>query len=156
MSKSYNMPAWRVAYKAGNPRLVSELAHMKTYLDYGTFAPLQIAAAWALTNGDAIASELRDLYRGRATALVDGLHRAGWTTAAEPSGTMFVLAQLPPGLREKGSMAAVINLIEHAHVAAAPGVGFGPGGEGYIRFALIEDPPRIAEACDRIGRWLKR
>lgn len=156
MSKSYNMPGWRVAYMAGNPRLVSALAHMKTYLDYGTFAPLQIAAAWALTNGDAIASELRDLYRGRATALVDGLHRAGWTTVAEPSGTMFVWAELPPGLREKGSMAAVIDLIQHAHVAAAPGVGFGPGGEGYLRFALIEDPPRIAEACDRIGRWLKR
>lgn len=156
MSKSYNMPGWRVAYMAGNARLVSALAHMKTYLDYGTFAPLQIAAAWALTNGDAIASELRDLYRGRATALVDGLHRAGWTTITEPSGTMFVWAELPPGLREKGSMAAVINLIEHAHVAAAPGVGFGPGGEGYLRFALIEDPPRIAEACERIGRWLKR
>ena len=156
MSKSYNMPGWRVAYMAGNPRLVAALAHMKTYLDYGTFAPLQIAAAWALTNGDAIASELRDLYRGRATALVDGLHRAGWTTAAEPSGTMFVWAELPPGLREKGSMAAVIDLIEQAHVAAAPGVGFGPGGEGYLRFALIEDPPRINEACDRIGRWLKR
>ena len=156
MSKSYNMPGWRVAYMAGNPRLVAALAHMKTYLDYGTFAPLQIAAAWALTNGDAIATELRDLYRGRATALVDGLHRAGWTTVAEPSGTMFVWAELPPGLREKGSMAAVINLIEQAHVAAAPGVGFGPGGEGYLRFALIEDPPRINEACDRIGRWLKR
>lgn len=156
MSKSYNMPGWRVAYMAGNPRLVAALAHMKTYLDYGTFAPLQIAAAWALTHGDAIASELRDLYRGRATALVDGLHRAGWTNVAEPSGTMFVWAELPPAMREKGSMAAVIDMIEKAHVATAPGVGFGPGGEGYLRFALIEDPPRISEACDRIARWLKR
>jgi len=155
MSKSYNMPGWRVAYMAGNRRLVAALGHMKTYLDYGTFAPLQIAAAWALTNGDQIASELRDLYRSRATALVDGLHRAGWTTVAEPSGTMFVWAELPPRLREKGSMAAVIDLIQKAHVAAAPGVGFGPGGEGYLRFALIEDPPRINEACERIARWLK-
>ncbi len=155
MSKSYSMPGWRVAFMAGNRRMISALAHMKTYLDYGTFAPLQYAAAWALTNGDHIASELRDLYRGRATALVDGLHRAGWTTVAEPSGTMFVWCELPPGKREKGSMAAVTDLIERAHVAAAPGVGFGPGGEGYLRFALIEDPPRIVEACERIGRWLK-
>ena len=155
MSKSYNMPGWRVAYMVGNRRMISALAHMKTYLDYGTFAPLQYASAWALTHGDKIASELRDLYRTRATALVDGLHQAGWTTVAEPSGTMFVWAELPPGLREKGSQAATTDLIERAHVAAAPGVGFGAGGEGYLRFALIEDPPRIAEACQRIGRWLK-
>jgi alanine-synthesizing transaminase len=154
MSKSYNMPGWRVAYMVGNQRMISALAHMKTYLDYGTFAPLQYASAWALTHGDRIASDLRDLYRARATALVDGLHKAGWPVD-EPSGTMFVWAQLPPHLREKGSMAAVTDLIERAHVAAAPGVGFGAGGEGYLRFALIEDPPRIAEACDRIARWLK-
>lgn len=155
MSKSYSMPGWRVAYMAGNKRMISALAHMKTYLDYGTFAPLQIASAWALTNGDQIASELRDLYRSRATALVDGLHRAGWSTVAEPSGTMFVWCELPPNMREKGSRAAVTDLIERAHVAAAPGVGFGPGGEGHMRFALIEDPPRITEACERIERWLK-
>lgn len=155
MSKSYSMPGWRVAFMAGNRRMINALAHMKTYLDYGTFAPLQYAAAWALTNADNVASELRDLYRGRATALVDGLTRAGWPNVAEPSGTMFVWAELPPGKREQGSMAAVIDLIEKAHVAAAPGVGFGAGGEGYLRFALIEDPPRIAEACERIGRWLK-
>jgi alanine-synthesizing transaminase len=155
MSKSYNMPGWRVAYMAGNQRMISALAHMKTYLDYGTFAPLQYAAAWALTNCDHIATELRDMYRARATALVDGLRRAGWSTVAEPSGTMFVWAQLPPDLLAKGSMAAATDLIQRAHVAAAPGVGFGPGGEGHLRFALIEDPPRIAEACERIGRWLK-
>jgi alanine-synthesizing transaminase len=155
MSKSYSMPGWRVAYMAGNRRLISALAHMKTYLDYGTFAPLQYASVWALTNGDHIASELRDLYRSRATALVDGLRRAGWSTVAEPSGTMFVWAELPPGLIEQGSLAAATDLIERAHVASAPGVGFGPGGEGHLRFALIEDPPRIAEACERIGRWLK-
>ena len=155
MSKSYSMPGWRVAFMAGNRRMINALAHMKTYLDYGTFAPLQYAAAWALTNGDSIASELRDLYRARATALVDGLTKAGWPNVAEPSGTMFVWAELPPGKREKGSMAAVTDLIEKAHVAAAPGIGFGEGGEGYLRFALIEDPPRIAEACDRIARWLK-
>jgi alanine-synthesizing transaminase len=155
MSKSYNMPGWRVAYMAGNQRMISALAHMKTYLDYGTFAPLQYASAWALTNGDHIASELRDLYRGRATTLVDGLHAVGWSNVAEPSGTMFVWCELPAAWRAKGSMAAVTDLIERAHVAASPGVGFGPGGEGYLRFALIEDPPRIAEACQRIKRWLQ-
>jgi alanine-synthesizing transaminase len=154
MSKSYSMPGWRVAYMVGSERVISALGHMKTYLDYGTFAPLQHAAAWALRNGDHIASELRDLYRTRASALVEGLHEAGWTTVAEPSGTMFVWAELPQPWRERGSMAAVTNLIERAHVAASPGIGFGPGGEGYLRFALIEDPPRIAEACERIARWL--
>jgi alanine-synthesizing transaminase len=155
MSKSYNMPGWRVAYMAGNKRMINALSHMKTYLDYGTFAPLQYASAWALTNGDQIASDLRELYRGRATALVEGLKGAGWPNVAEPEGTMFIWAELPKGLREKGSMAAVTDLIQSAHVAAAPGVGFGPGGEGYLRFALIEDPPRIVEACKRIGAWLK-
>jgi alanine-synthesizing transaminase len=155
MSKSYSMPGWRVGYMAGNRRMIAALSHLKTYLDYGTFAPLQHASAWALTNGDHIASQLRDLYRARATALVDGLTAAGWPNVAEPSGTMFVWCELPPALREKGSMAVVTDLIERAHVAASPGVGFGPGGEGHLRFALIEDPPRIAEACARIGRWLK-
>ncbi len=155
MSKSYNMPGWRIAYMVGNQRLVAALAHMKTYLDYGTFAPLQYAAAWALEHGDHIAAELREMYRGRALSLVAGLRAAGWTSVAEPSGTMFVWAQLPAERRASGSMAAALDLIERAHVAAAPGIGFGAGGEGYLRFALIEDPPRIAEACARIGRWLK-
>ena len=155
MSKSYNMPGWRVAYMVGNQRMIAALSHMKTYLDYGTFMPLQYASAWALTNGDHIASEMRDLYRTRAAALVDGLHAVGWSNVAEPSGTMFVWAELPDALRAQGSMAAVTSLIERAQVAASPGVGFGAGGEGYLRFALIEDPPRIAEACERIGRWLK-
>ena len=155
MSKSYCMAGWRVAYMVGNERMIAALSHMKTYLDYGTFAPLQYAAVWALTNGDSIASELRDLYRTRATSLVDGLHAVGWSNVAEPSGTMFVWAELPENIRAQGSMAAVTDLIERVHVAASPGVGFGAGGEGYLRFALIEDPPRIAEACQRIGTWLK-
>jgi alanine-synthesizing transaminase len=155
MSKSYNMPGWRLGYMVGNRRMIDALGHMKTYLDYGTFAPLQHAAAWALTHGDHIASELRELYRARAAALVDGLHRAGWSDVAEPSGTMFVWAELPSPWREKGSLAAVTDLIERAHVAASPGVGFGAGGEGYLRFALIEDPPRIQEACERVARWLR-
>jgi alanine-synthesizing transaminase len=154
MSKSYNMPGWRIAFMAGNARMVGALAHIKTYLDYGTFAPLQYAAAWALEHGDAFADELRELYRVRAGALVSGLRRAGWEGVEEPSGTMFVWAPLPKQLGAKGSLELTTRMIEEAHVAVAPGVGFGPGGDGHVRFALIEDPPRIGEACDRIARLL--
>ncbi len=155
MSKSYNMPGWRIAFMAGNERLIGALAHLKTYLDYGTFAPLQYAAAWALDHGDAFAESVRELYQRRARALCDGLAGAGWTDLEEPGGTMFVWAKLPPGLREQGSIAAASDLIERAHVAASPGIGFGAAGDEYLRFALIEDPPRIADACGRIQKWLE-
>jgi alanine-synthesizing transaminase len=151
-SKSYNMPGFRIAFMAGNARMVGALSHLKTYLDYGTFAPLQYAAAWALEHGDVFAEELRSLYIGRARALVDGLRGAGWEGVTEPSGTMFVWAPVPRVLSQQGSLDATTRLIEQAHVAVAPGIGFGPGGDGHVRFALIEDPPRIAEACARIGR----
>ena len=153
-SKSYNMPGWRIAFMAGNDRLVGALAHIKTYLDYGTFAPLQYAAAWALDNGDRFADELRELYLNRAHALVAGLRAAGWPGVTEPSGTMFVWAPIPAVISTRGSLDATTRLIEQAHVAVSPGIGFGPGGDGHVRFALIEDPPRIAEACERIGRLL--
>jgi alanine-synthesizing transaminase len=116
--------------------------------------PLQHAAAWALEHGDAFAVEFRELYQRRATALVQGLRRAGWPDVAEPSGTMFVWAKVPSALSTKGSLDGTTRLIERAHVVVAPGIGFGPGGDGHVRFALIEDPPRIAEACERIGRVL--
>ena len=154
MSKSYSMPGWRIAFMAGNSRMVGALAHIKTYLDYGTFMPLQHAAAWALEHGDQFALEFRDLYQRRATALVNGLRAARWPDVAEPSGTMFVWAKVPAELSTQGSLDATTNLIERAHVCVAPGIGFGPGGDGHVRFALIEDPPRIAEACERIGRVL--
>ncbi|HVR18603.1 MAG TPA: aminotransferase class I/II-fold pyridoxal phosphate-dependent enzyme [Polyangiaceae bacterium] len=153
-SKSYSMAGWRIAFMAGNARMVGALAHMKTYLDYGTFMPLQHAAAWALEHGDAFAVEFRDLYQKRATALVQGLRGAGWPDVAEPRGTMFVWARVPSILSTQGSLDATTKLIERAHVKVAPGVGFGPGGDDHVRFALIEDPPRIAEACERIGRVL--
>lgn len=152
MSKSYNMPGWRVAFMAGNARMIGALSHLKTYIDYGTFAPLQLAAAWALEHGDVFADELRELYRARASALVAGLRGAGWPGLAEPSGTMFVWAPVPASLGTNGSLDTTTLLIERAHVAVAPGIGFGPGGDGHVRFALIEDPPRITEACERIAR----
>jgi alanine-synthesizing transaminase len=153
MSKSYNMPGWRIAFMAGNEQAIGALAHLKTYLDYGTFAPLQYAAAWALDNGERFASEIRELYQTRAAALVSGLRAAGWPGVTEPRGTMFIWAPIPPSLGQT-SMEATTRLIEQAHVGVAPGVGFGAGGDDHVRFALIHDPPRIAEACERIGRLL--
>lgn len=153
MSKSYHMPGWRIAYTVGSPHMVAALAHLKTYTDYGTFIPLQHAAAWALRNGEPIVDSVRDLYLRRAQALVAGLRGVGWHVT-EPSGTMFVWAQVPAVFRKLTSFEATARLIEEAHVAVSPGSGFGPGGEGYVRFALIEDPPRIEEACRRIGRAL--
>jgi alanine-synthesizing transaminase len=155
MSKSYNMPGWRIAYMVGNDRMVGALAHMKTYLDYGTFAPLQLASAWALEHGDKFADEIRDLYMRRAAVLVSGLRAAGFPNLAEPSGTMFVWAKIPPAFGGKKSLAATTELIESAHVAVSPGVGFGSGGDDFLRFALIEDPPRVNEACARIARFFK-
>jgi len=153
-SKSYNMPGWRIAFMVGNARMIGALAHLKTYLDYGTFAPIQLAAAWALDNGDDVADELRLLYQRRAEALVDGLRRAGFPEVREPSGTMFVWTRLPEPWQKLGAVGAASHLIEKAYVATSPGTGFGPGGEGFLRFALIEDPPRIEEACARLGRQL--
>lgn len=155
-SKSYNMPGWRVAFMVGNERLVGALGHLKTYLDYGTFAPLQHAAAWALEHGDDFAAEIRELYRARAQALVSGLRTAGFPEVQEPSGTMFVWTRLPEALAKDGSIAAATRLIESAGVAVSPGVGFGPGGEGFARFALIEELPRIQEACRRLAELLAR
>jgi alanine-synthesizing transaminase len=155
MSKSYNMPGWRIGYMVGNERMISALAHLKTYLDYGTFAPIQYASAWALDNGDKVADEIRNLYRSRATALVAGLRDAGWDNLREPGGTMFIWAPLPKKLASLQSLGATTELIERTHVAVSPGIGFGPGGDNYVRFALIEDPPRIAEACQRIAKLLK-
>jgi alanine-synthesizing transaminase len=152
MSKSYNMPGWRIAYLVGNARLVGALAHIKTYLDYGTFMPLQVAAAWALDNGDPFVEEIRTLYQQRANAVVSGLRAAGWPDVQEPMGAMFIWTAVPPELSTQGSIHATTRLIEEAHVACSPGIGFGAGGDGYVRFALIEDPPRVAEACERIAR----
>ncbi|MGE0322467.1 MAG: pyridoxal phosphate-dependent aminotransferase [Polyangiaceae bacterium] len=154
MSKSYHMPGWRIAYMVGNERMIRSLSHLKTYMDYGTFMPLQFAAAWALEHGDHLVDEMRELYRSRATTLVNGLREAGWENVAEPSGTMFVWAPLPTVWANKTASEVTQLLIEKAHVAVSPGTGFGPGGEGYVRFALIEDPPRIAEACKRIAKVL--
>lgn len=156
MSKSYHMPGWRIAFMVGSPRMIAALAHLKTYTDYGTFVPLQVAAAWALRHADSVVEEMRELYHSRAHSLVTGLRAAGWTEVEEPTGSMFVWTRLPQSLAHLNSRDGTAYLIEHAHVIVSPGSGFGQAGEGYVRFALIEDPPRIQEACERIGRMLER
>jgi len=155
MSKSYNMPGWRVAFMVGNERMIRALGHLKSYMDYGTFAPLQLASAWALTHGDHLVEQIRTRYFERARVLVDGLRNAGWDTVTAPQGTMFLWVPLPEAWRAEGSLAATTRLIQQAHVAVSPGSGFGPGGEDFVRFALIEDAPRLIEACERLAPLLK-
>jgi alanine-synthesizing transaminase len=155
VSKSYNMAGWRVGFCVGNPRLVAALRTMKAYLDYGIFGAVQHAAAAVLSPaGDAIAREQCALYRARRDALCEGLRAAGWPV--EPSrATMFVWAALPETMRHLGSVGFCKSLFERARVAVSPGTGFGEGGEGHVRFSMVEEVPRIRAATEAIGRFLK-
>lgn len=155
VSKSYSMPGWRVGFCVGNPDLVAAVTAIKGYLDYGSFAPTQLAAATALGSCDREVAENREMYRHRAEVLVRGLADAGWPVRA-PEATMFVWAPLPPALADKGAVAFAADLLEQAQVAVSPGPGFGPGGEGFVRFSLIEPDDRVQQACARIGRFLGR
>jgi alanine-synthesizing transaminase len=154
MSKSYNMPGWRVGFCVGNEKMVGALAHIKTYMDYGHFGPIQAAATWALDNGDAFTNEIREVYQRRAQPLADGLNAAGWPVEA-PRGTMFQWAPIPDKFKHLGSFGFASKLLQEAHVAVSPGKGFGLEGDGYVRFSLIEDAPRTQEACARIAKVLK-
>ncbi len=154
-SKSFNMPGWRVGFCVGNPQLVGALRRIKGYLDYGIFGPVQSAAIVALDHGDAFAAQTCALYRQRAEALHRGLGDAGWPVDM-PRGTMFLWAPVPERFRALGSVGFAMKLLDEARVAVAPGVGFGPGGEGAVRFGLVEEVPRIEAACRAIGRVLRR
>ena len=155
LTKGHSMAGWRVGFLAGNSAVVGALAKLKSYLDYGTFQPIQIAAAEALATGDGFVAEVNKTYMGRRDALVDGLADIGWKVD-KPMGTMFVWAEVPGPYDEMGSLDFSIHLLEHAGVAVSPGVGFGPSGEGHVRFALVEDVGRIEQAADRIGGSLHR
>jgi alanine-synthesizing transaminase len=154
VSKSYSMPGWRVGFCVGNRTLVAALATIKGYLDYGIFAPAQLAAATALTSCDADVTANRDRYRRRAALLAERLTAAGWPVAP-PVASMFLWAALPPSHRDLGSVAFSAALLEQARVAVSPGVGFGPGGEGFVRFSLVEEDDRAVKACEAIGRFLR-
>ena len=154
MSKSYCMAGWRVGFCVGNPAMVGALTRIKSYLDYGIFQPIQIAAAHALRGGQECVAETRGTYRARAEALVEGLHAAGWPVPP-PRATMFLWSPIPAPFVEMGSMEFARMLLRRAGVVVSPGIGFGRDGEGHVRFALIEPEARLAEAAARIGRVLR-
>jgi alanine-synthesizing transaminase len=155
LTKGHSMAGWRVGFMAGNADVVAALAKLKSYLDYGTFQPIQIAAAAALEQGDEFVEEVNGIYQERRDALVDGLAELDWKME-RPRGTMFVWAPIPGPYDEMTSAQFAIHLLEKAGVAISPGVGFGPSGEGFVRLALVEETPRIAEAVARIGQALDR
>jgi alanine-synthesizing transaminase len=155
LSKSYNMPGWRVGIAAGNHALVAALARVKSYLDYGLFGAVQVAASVALNECDDFVIQVREKYRQRRDALVRYFGAAGWPIPS-PAASMFAWAPIPGQLRHLGSLEFTRRLIEEAGVAVAPGIGFGPAGEGYVRIALIEDEPRVQLAAQRVQAFLEK
>jgi alanine-synthesizing transaminase len=155
LTKGHSMAGWRVGFMVGNQEVVAALAKLKSYLDYGTFQPIQIAAAAALEQGDDFVDEVNSIYRVRRDILVEGLADLGWKMD-RPRGTMFVWAPIPGAYEDLDSVDFSIHLLEKAGVAISPGVGFGPSGEGHVRFALVEEGHRIEEAVARIGEALGR
>jgi alanine-synthesizing transaminase len=153
LSKSYNMPGWRVGFAVGNPQIISALTRIKSYLDYGIFQPIQIAAIVALNGPQECVKETVDTYRVRRDVLVDGLNRIGWSLA-KPKGTMFVWAKIPDSYRMMGSLEFSKFLIDKAKVAVSPGIGFGQYGDEYVRFALVENEHRTRQAIHGIKRVL--
>ena len=155
MSKSYNMPGWRVGFCCGNRELVGALARMKSYLDYGMFTPIQVAAIAALEGDQSCVAEINATYMSRRDVLCAGLNSAGWPVVP-PKATMFVWAQLPQFYRELGSLEFSKKLLEQAQVAVSPGIGFGEYGEGFVRFGLIENEHRTRQAIRNIRRMFKQ
>ncbi len=155
LTKGHSMAGWRMGFVVGNPEAVAALGKLKSYLDYGTFQPIQIASIIALNEGDDYVEEVNAIYRGRREVLVDGLNRNGWKVE-KPMGTMFVWAAIPDPYADAGSMAFTLDLLDRAKVAVSPGVGFGPSGDLHVRFALVENEHRIAQAVRGIRRVLDR
>jgi alanine-synthesizing transaminase len=145
LSKSYNMPGWRVGFVVGNPKLVDALVRIKSYLDYGMFQPIQIASIIALNGPEDCVDDIVELYRNRRDTLVGGLNRIGWEVES-PKATMFVWARIPEQFREMGSLDFTLMALEKTKVAMSPGIGFGQGGDEHVRFALIENEHRTNQA----------
>jgi alanine-synthesizing transaminase len=154
LTKSFSMAGWRVGFVLGRADVVAALAKLKSYLDYGTFQPIQIASIVAMREEPDYPREVTEIYRVRRDALVAGLARAGWSVEP-PRATMFLWAPIPEPWRDAGSLEFAVTLAEQAGVAVSPGVGFGPGGEGHVRFALVENEQRIAQACRGIRKLLQ-
>lgn len=154
LSKSYNMPGWRVGFMVGNKALVNALARMKSYLDYGMFTPIQVAAITALEGPQDCVEEIRTMYQSRRDVLCDGLNAAGWAVD-KPKATMFVWAPIPEQFRHLGSLEFSKQLLLQAKVAVSPGIGFGEYGDNYVRFSLIENEHRTRQAVRGIRGMLK-
>jgi alanine-synthesizing transaminase len=155
LSKTYSMPGWRIGFAAGNPRLINALTRMKSYLDYGAFTPIQVAATAALNGPQDCVAEMRDLYRERRDVLIRGLHAAGWEVPS-PDGSMFAWAPIPPRFAHLGSLEFSKQLLARARVAVAPGIGFGEHGDGHVRIALVENTHRLRQALRSIRGFLQQ
>jgi alanine-synthesizing transaminase len=155
LSKTYSMPGWRMGFAVGNERLIAALARVKSYLDYGAFTPVQVAAAAALNGPQDCVEEVRRVYKARRDCLIESFGRASWTIPA-PAASMFAWAPIPEPFRELGSVEFAKMLIDEADVAVSPGLGFGEYGEGYVRIALVENEHRIRQAARNIKKFLAR
>jgi alanine-synthesizing transaminase len=155
LTKSFSMAGWRLAFLVGNAEVVAALTKLKSYLDYGTFQPIQIAATVTMNEASDYPLEVNEIYRGRRDVLCEGLNRIGWEVE-KPKGTMFVWSPIPEAYREMGSLEFSKFLVAGAKVATSPGVGFGNGGEGFVRFALIENEQRIAQGIRSIRKALPK
>ncbi|HYP62580.1 MAG TPA: LL-diaminopimelate aminotransferase, partial [Acidocella sp.] len=153
MSKTYSMPGWRMGFGVGNPRLIKALTRMKSYLDYGAFTPIQVAAVAALNGPQDCVEEMRTLYRERRDILIKGLHQAGWDVPS-PDGSMFAWAPIPERYKHLGSIEFSKLLMAKAKVAVAPGIGFGEYGDGHVRIALVENAHRLRQALRNIKQFL--
>ena len=155
LSKSYNMPGWRVGFCCGNPELVGALARIKSYMDYGTFTPIQVAAIAALEGDQQCVADITEMYRSRRDVMCDGLEAAGWPVE-RPKATMFVWARIPEQYRHMGSLEFAKKLLIEAKVAVSPGIGFGDYGDEYVRIALIENEHRTRQAIRGIKKMLQK
>jgi alanine-synthesizing transaminase len=155
LTKSFSMAGWRQGFLVGNSEVVGALAKLKSYLDYGAFQPIQIAATVVMNEEPDYPKVANEIYRGRRDALIDGLARIGWEIE-RPKGTMFVWAPIPEPYQEMTSLEFATRLVKEGKVAASPGSGFGPGGEGFVRFALVENEQRIAQAVRGIRKALTK
>jgi alanine-synthesizing transaminase len=154
LSKTYSMPGWRMGFAVGNERIISALARVKSYLDYGAFTPVQVAATAALNGPDACIEEMRATYKRRRDVLVESFGRAGWPIPA-PRASMFAWAPIPPALEPLGSLEFSTLLVEKAELAVSPGIAFGEHGEGFVRIALVENEQRIRQAARNVRRFLE-
>jgi alanine-synthesizing transaminase len=153
LSKTYAMPGWRMGFAAGNKTLIAALARIKSYLDYGAYTPIQVAATAALNGPQDCADEIRAIYKSRRDVLVDAMGRAGWRIPAPPA-SMFAWAPIPDAFKELGSMEFATRLLIEAKIAVSPGIGFGEYGEGHVRIALVENEQRIRQAARNVRRFL--